>query len=657
MNDKFEMVSSFRPKGDQPEAIQSLVNGLKNHERYQVLLGATGTGKTFTIANVIEQVNRPTLVFVHNKTLAGQLYSEFKELFPNNQVEYFVSNFDYYQPEAYIPKTDTYIEKSAMINDELDMLRLAACNALLEHRDTIIVASVACIYATSDPEQYKGMFFTVRTGQHITREELLRLLVERQYSRNDMEQKSGTFRVRGDVIDIVFGYTDQYILRIELFDDEIDRIVELDPITQNTLNGYTVYNIFPANGYVKDKSQILLACDNIEQELKERLKYFEEQNKPLERERLEQRCTYDLEALREFGHCAGIENYSRQLEFRAPGTRSFTLFDYFPKDYLLIIDESHVTVPQVRGMYNGDRSRKETLVEYGFRLPSALDNRPLKFDEFESLINQVIFVSATPGDWELDKVDHHVTEQIIRPTGLLDPRIEVRPTKGQIDDLINEINRRIARGERTLITTLTVRMAEDLTKYLQGMSYQVAYLHHETKTLERTEIIRDLRKGKYDILVGINLLREGLDIPEVSLIAILDADKEGFLRSERSLIQTIGRAARNVNGTVIMYGDVITESIQKAIDETNRRRAIQEKFNEEHGIVPTTIRKEIREAIHSRETHEMAVKYMSRKMKQSASQQEELIKRLEKEMREAARILDFERAAEIRDMILEIKSA
>ena len=657
MNDKFEMVSSFRPKGDQPEAIQSLVNGLKNHERYQVLLGATGTGKTFTIANVIEQVNRPTLVFVHNKTLAGQLYSEFKELFPNNHVEYFVSNFDYYQPEAYIPKTDTYIEKNAMINDELDMLRLAACNALLEHRDTIIVASVACIYATSDPEQYKGMFFTVRTGQHITREELLRLLVERQYSRNDMEQKRGTFRVRGDVIDIVLGYTDQYILRIELFDDEIDRIVELDPITQNTLNGYTVYNIFPANGYVKDKSQILLACDNIEQELKERLKYFEEQNKPLERERLEQRCTYDLEALREFGHCAGIENYSRQLEFRAPGTRSFTLFDYFPKDYLLIIDESHVTVPQVRGMYNGDRSRKETLVEYGFRLPSALDNRPLKFDEFESLINQVIFVSATPGDWELDKVDHHVTEQIIRPTGLLDPRIEVRPTKGQIDDLINEINRRIARGERTLITTLTVRMAEDLTKYLQGMSYQVAYLHHETKTLERTEIIRDLRKGKYDILVGINLLREGLDIPEVSLIAILDADKEGFLRSERSLIQTIGRAARNVNGTVIMYGDVITESMQKAIDETNRRRAIQEKFNEEHGIVPTTIRKEIREAIHSRETHEMAVKYMSRKMKQSASQQEELIKRLEKEMREAARILDFERAAEIRDMILEIKSA
>ncbi|MBQ1877534.1 MAG: excinuclease ABC subunit UvrB, partial [Erysipelotrichaceae bacterium] len=565
--------------------------------------------------------------------------------------------FDYYQPEAYIPKTDTYIEKNAMINDELDMLRLAACNALLEHRDTIIVASVACIYATSDPEQYKGMFFTVRTGQHITREELLRLLVERQYSRNDMEQKRGTFRVRGDVIDIVLGYTDQYILRIELFDDEIDRIVELDPITQNTLNGYTVYNIFPANGYVKDKSQILLACDNIEQELKERLKYFEEQNKPLERERLEQRCTYDLEALREFGHCAGIENYSRQLEFRAPGTRSFTLFDYFPKDYLLVIDESHVTVPQVRGMYNGDRSRKETLVEYGFRLPSALDNRPLKFDEFESLINQVIFVSATPGDWELDKVDHHVTEQIIRPTGLLDPRIEVRPTKGQIDDLINEINRRIARGERTLITTLTVRMAEDLTKYLQGMSYQVAYLHHETKTLERTEIIRDLRKGKYDILVGINLLREGLDIPEVSLIAILDADKEGFLRSERSLIQTIGRAARNVNGTVIMYGDVITESMQKAIDETNRRRAIQEKFNEEHGIVPTTIRKEIREAIHSRETHEMAVKYMSRKMKQSASQQEELIKRLEKEMREAARILDFERAAEIRDMILEIKSA
>lgn len=656
MSEMFHLVSSFQPKGDQPGAIDALVAGLENKEKCQVLLGATGTGKTFTIANVIAKVNKPTLVFVHNKTLAGQLYSEFKELFPENHVEYFVSNFDYYQPEAYIPKSDTYIEKNAMINDELDMLRLAACNAVLEHRDTIIVASVACIYASSDPHQYKDMFFTIKTGQKVGRQELLRMLVNRQYSRNDLDLKRGTFRVRGDVIDISLGYTDQFILRVELFDDEIDRITEVDTITGNTLNSYTVYNIFPATGYARNQDDINKACDNIEAELKDRLQYFEDNNKPLERERLEQRCTYDLEALREFGSCPGIENYSRHLEFRAPGTRSFTLFDYFPEDYLLVIDESHVTVPQVRGMYNGDRSRKETLVEYGFRLPSALDNRPLRFNEFESLINQVIFVSATPGNYELEKVDNHVIEQIIRPTGLLDPKIEVRKTKGQIDDLIYEISERVKKNERTLVTTLTVRMAEELTRYLQGQGFNVAYLHHETKTLERTEIIRDLRKGKYDVLVGINLLREGLDIPEVSLIAILDADKEGFLRSERSLIQTIGRAARNVDGTVIMYGDNITDSMQKAIDETNRRRAIQEKFNAEHGIVPTTIRKEIREAIHSRETHEMAMKYMSKKIRKNAREQEELIKRLEKEMREAARILDFERAAELRDMIMELKA-
>ena len=656
MNEMFHLVSSFQPKGDQPGAIDALVTGLENKEKCQVLLGATGTGKTFTIANVIAKVNKPTLVFVHNKTLAGQLYSEFKELFPDNHVEYFVSNFDYYQPEAYIPKSDTYIEKNAMINDELDMLRLAACNAVLEHRDTIIVASVACIYASSDPQQYKDMFFTIKTGQKVGRQELLRMLVNRQYSRNDLDLKRGTFRVRGDVIDISLGYTDQFILRVELFDDEIDRITEIDAITGNTLNSYTVYNIFPATGYARNQDDINKACDNIEAELKDRLQYFEDNNKPLERERLEQRCTYDLEALREFGSCPGIENYSRHLEFRAPGTRSFTLFDYFPEDYLLVIDESHVTVPQVRGMYNGDRSRKETLVEYGFRLPSALDNRPLRFNEFESLINQVIFVSATPGNYELEKVDNHVIEQIIRPTGLLDPKIEVRKTKGQIDDLIYEISERVKKNERTLVTTLTVRMAEELTRYLQGHGFNVAYLHHETKTLERTEIIRDLRKGKYDVLVGINLLREGLDIPEVSLIAILDADKEGFLRSERSLIQTIGRAARNADGTVIMYGDNITDSMQKAIDETNRRRTIQEKFNAEHGIVPTTIRKEIREAIHSRETHEMAMKYMSKKLRKNAREQEELIKRLEKEMREAARILDFERAAELRDMIMELKA-
>ncbi len=653
--DKFELVSNYSPKGDQPQAINELVRGLKENKKHQVLLGATGTGKTFTIANVIEQVNKPTLVFVHNKTLAGQLYSEFKELFPNNHVEYFVSNFDYYQPEAYLPKTDTYIEKNAMINDELDMLRLAACNAVMEHRDTIIVASVACIYATSDPEQYREMFFTIKTGQQLERNDFIRLLVDRQYSRNDIDLKRGTFRVRGEVVDIYLGYSDAYLLRVEFFDDEIDRICEIDAITGKVLNAYTVYNIFPANGYVKDKNDILRACDNIEAELKDRLAYFEANNKPLEKERLENRCTYDLEALREFGRCSGIENYSRQLEFREPGSRPFCLFDYFPDDYLLVIDESHVTVPQVRGMYNGDRSRKETLVEYGFRLPSALDNRPLKFDEFEKMINQVIFVSATPGDYELEKVDHQVVEQIIRPTGLLDPKVEVRPTKGQIDDLINEITDRISKNERTLVTTLTVRMAEELTKYLQQQGFNVAYLHHETKTLERTEIIRDLRKGKYDVLVGINLLREGLDIPEVSLIAILDADKEGFLRSERSLIQIIGRAARNVDGTVIMYADRMTDSMQKAIDETNRRRKIQEEYNEVNGIIPTTIKKDIREAIHSKETHEMAVKYMSREMKKQTNQ-EELLARLDKEMREAARVLDFERAAELRDMILEIKS-
>ena len=653
----FKLHSEFQPLGDQPEAIEQLVEGIKANKKYQVLLGATGTGKTFTMANVIARINKPTLVFVHNKTLAGQLYSELKEFFPENHVEYFVSNFDYYQPEAYVPKTDTYIEKNSMINDELDMLRLAAYNAVLQDRDTIIVASVACIYAASDPHQYRNMFFTLKTGQKIDRRSLLQLFVDRQYVRNDLELKRGTFRVRGDVIDVCLGYTDAYILRIELFDDEIDRITEIDTITGKTLNAYTLYNIFPATGYAKNRDDILRACDNIEIELQERLKYFEDQGKPLEKERLEQRCRYDLDALREFGTCAGIENYSRQLEFRAPGSKPFTLFDYFPEDYLLFVDESHVSLPQVRGMYNGDHSRKSTLVEYGFRLPSALDNRPLKFEEFEAAINQIICVSATPGDYELEQVNGEVVEQIIRPTGLLDPEVEVRPSKGQIDDITMEIDKRVARNERVLITTLTVRMAEELSKYLENQMYKVAYLHHETKTLERTEIIRDLRKGKYDVLVGINLLREGLDIPEVSLVVILDADKEGFLRSERSLIQTIGRAARNENGRVIMYGDSITDSMRAAIDETNRRRSIQQKYNEENGIVPRTIKKEIREAIHSRETHEMALKYMSRKMKKSGSQQQELLARLEKEMREAARILDFERAAELRDMILEIKSA
>lgn len=657
MEEKFRLVSEFSPKADQIKAIKQLVQGINDKKKYQVLLGATGTGKTFTFANVIAQVNKPTLVFVHNKTLAGQLYSELKELFPYNHVEYFVSNFDYYQPEAYLPKTDTYIEKNSMINDELDMLRLAAYNAVLQHRDTIIVASVACIYASSDPSQYKDLFFTIKTNQTITREELIRLLVDRQYVRNDVDSKRGTFRVRGEVIDIFLGYTDNFLLRVELFDDTIDRICEIDPITNKTLNSYTIYNIFPASGYAKRKEDILKACDNIEAELKDRLKYFRDNGKLLEEERLSQRCTYDLEALREFGVCSGIENYSRQLEFREPNSKPFTLFDYFPDDYLMIVDESHVSLPQVRGMYNGDRSRKETLVEYGFRLPSALDNRPLKFEEFEKEINQIICVSATPGDYELDKVDNHVVEQIIRPTGLLDPEVEIRPTLGQIDDLCCEIDERVSQNERVLITTLTVKMAEELTKHLQLNMYKVAYLHHETKTLERTEIIRDLRKGKYDVLVGINLLREGLDIPEVSLVAILDADKEGFLRSERSLIQTIGRAARNANGKVIMYGDTVTVSMQKAIEETNRRRAIQMQYNRDNNITPTTIKKEIRDAIHSKETAEMMNKYVGKKMrKKSKADREELIASLEKEMKQAARVLDFERAAQLRDMIMEIKS-
>ena len=657
MEEKFRLVSEFSPKADQIKAIKQLVQGINDKKKYQVLLGATGTGKTFTFANVIAQVNKPTLVFVHNKTLAGQLYSELKELFPYNHVEYFVSNFDYYQPEAYLPKTDTYIEKNSMINDELDMLRLAAYNAVLQHRDTIIVASVACIYASSDPSQYRDLFFTIKTNQTITREELIRLLVDRQYVRNDVDSKRGTFRVRGEVIDIFLGYTDNFLLRVELFDDTIDRICEIDPITNKTLNSYTIYNIFPASGYAKRKEDILKACDNIEAELKDRLKYFRDNGKLLEEERLSQRCTYDLEALREFGVCSGIENYSRQLEFREPNSKPFTLFDYFPDDYLMIVDESHVSLPQVRGMYNGDRSRKETLVEYGFRLPSALDNRPLKFEEFEKEINQIICVSATPGDYELDKVDNHVVEQIIRPTGLLDPEVEIRPTLGQIDDLCSEIDERVSQNERVLITTLTVKMAEELTKHLQLNMYKVAYLHHETKTLERTEIIRDLRKGKYDVLVGINLLREGLDIPEVSLVAILDADKEGFLRSERSLIQTIGRAARNANGKVIMYGDTVTVSMQKAIEETNRRRAIQMQYNRDNNITPTTIKKEIREAIHSKETAEMMNKYVGKKMrKKSKADREELIASLEKEMKQAARVLDFERAAQLRDMIMEIKS-
>lgn len=653
---KFELVSKFKPTGDQPKAIEKLVDGLNDGLKQQVLLGATGTGKTFTIANVIEQVNRPTLVFSHNKTLAGQLYAEFKELFPNNRVEYFVSNFDFYQPEAYMPRTDTYIEKTASINDELDMLRMAAVNSVLERRDTIIVASVACIYASSDPNQYRDMFFAIRLGEEIDRKELLMKLVDRQYRRNDMEQTRGTFRVRGDVIEIVPGHTDEWIIRIEMFGDQIERITEVDVITKKVLNAYTVYIIYPATGYAREREKMIEATYGIEAELKDRLEYFEKEGKLLEKERLEQRCLYDIESLREFGFCSGIENYSMYIDGRKPGDRPFNLFDYFPDDFLLVVDESHVSLPQIRGMYNGDRSRKETLVNYGFRLPSALENRPMRFHEFEEQTNQVIYCSATPGDYELEKVNHQVVEQIIRPTGLLDPVVEVRPTRGQIDDICDEIDERVLKNERVLITALTVKMAEDLTEYLMHRNYKVQYLHHETKTLERIEVIRDLRLGKIDVIVGINLLREGLDIPEVSLVCILDADKEGFLRSQRSLIQTIGRAARNASGKVIMYGDTITESMKKAIDETNRRRKIQEEYNKVNNITPTTVVKEVHDAISGKETKEMAVKYMKSKLKPNKLEREELINNLEKEMKEAARVLDFERAAELRDIVFELKA-
>lgn len=655
MEEKFELVSPYQPSGDQPEAIAELVAGIQEGKKHQVLLGATGTGKTYTISNVIAQVNKPTLVFAHNKTLASQLYSELKEFFPNNRVEYFVSYFDYYQPEAYMPKTDTYIDKNTKTNEELDMLRMAAVNSVLHRRDTIIVASVACIYGASKPDQYRDMIDTIRVGETIERQALLKKLIDQQYKRNDIEQSRGTFRVRGDVIEIAPGHTDRFLIRIEMFGDEIERICEVDPLTGKVQHAYNLYNIYPASGYATSMDIIHHAADTIEEELAERLKYFEEQGKPLEKERLEQRCTYDVEALREFGVCPGIENYSRHIDGRKAGETPYTLFDYFPDDFLMIVDESHVSLPQIRGMYNGDRARKETLVEYGFRLPSALDNRPLTFDEFEQKAPQSIYVSATPGDYELEQTSGEIVEQIIRPTGLLDPLVEVRPTQGQIDDLVEEIRERIARGERTLVTALTVRMAEDLTAYLKNLDIKVAWLHHEVKTIERTQIIQDLRKGKYDVLVGINLLREGLDIPEVSLIAILDADKEGFLRSRRSLVQIIGRAARNAQGRVIMYGDSITESMQYAMDETARRRAIQMEYNEKHGIVPKTIIKPIREVVHSKETKEMTVRYLQRKKKMTRKDTAAYIADLEKEMREAAKSLDFERAAELRDMIMELK--
>lgn len=651
----FKLRSDYKPTGDQPEAIKSLVNGLLEGKKTQVLLGATGTGKTFTISNVIASVNRPTLVLVHNKTLAGQLYNEFKELFPENRVEYFISNFDFYQPEAYIPKSDTYIEKSAMMNMEIEMLRSAAINAALERRDTIIVASVAAIYALQDPDEYRNLVIYLRVGDTIKRKELVNLLLEGQFKRNDLDLAPGTFRISGEIIEIAPATTSEVYYRIEMFDDEIERISEVDPITGRSIRQYQVLPIFPAYSHASRHEKILKACETIKEELIDRVQYYKDQELPLEKERIETRTLHDLESLRELGMCPGIENYSMHIDQRKPGQTPFTLFDYLPEDYLLVVDESHVTLPQVRGMFNGDRARKKTLVEYGFRLPSALENRPLNYEEFESKMKQSIFISATPGDYELDSTNGECIEQIIRPTGLLDPIIEVRSKEGQIDDIINEIHERVKKNERTLILTLTIRMAEDLTEYLKRSGIKVAYLHNETKTLERTQIIYELRKGKYDVLVGINLLREGLDIPEVSLISILDADKEGFLRSTRSLIQIIGRAARNSNGKVILYANQITDSMNRAIEETNRRRAIQEKYNEEHNITPQTIIKPIREPIHLIEDYKDSKDYKEKTKKLSGKAKEKLLFDLEKEMREAAKKLDFERAAELRDILIELR--
>ncbi len=650
VENKFELVSAYKPSGDQPEAIKELVTGIKEGKRDQVLLGATGTGKTFTIANVIKEVNKPTLVLAHNKTLAGQLYGELKELFPNNHVEYFVSYYDYYQPEAYVAKTDTYIEKDASINDEIDELRHSATSSLLKYKDVIVVASVSCIYGIGEIEEYRKKMLTINIGEQVERNDIMTKLIEMLYERNNMDLKRGTFRVRGDVLELVPANQHGKGIRIEFFGDEVDRISEFDTLTGAILNDKKSISIFPASHFVTSEDKLKLAIANIREELKERLAYFKENNKLLEYQRLMERTNYDLEMLEETGFCRGVENYSRPLALKPPGATPTTLIDFFGDDYLMVIDESHVTIPQVRGMYNGDQARKSVLVDYGFRLPSAKDNRPLKFDEFEQKIHQVIYVSATPGDYELEKTNHQFVEQIIRPTGLLDPTIEVKPTKGQIDDLVEQIHNQKEKNERTLITTLTIRMAEELTTYLKKLDIKVAYLHSEIKTLERLRIIRDLRLGKYDVVVGINLLREGIDIPEVSLIVIMDADKQGFLRSERSLIQTIGRAARNSNGRVIMYADQISESMEYAIKETERRRSIQEKYNKEHGIVPKTIMKEIRELIsNNQEVEEREPEKMSKK------DRELLMLNIENEMKNAAKNLDFERAMELRDVLFELR--
>ncbi len=646
----FKLVSKYTPSGDQPQAIDALVKGINEGKKHQVLLGATGTGKTFTIANVIAKTNKPTLVLAHNKTLAGQLYSEFRELFPENAVCYFVSYYDYYQPEAYVPSTDTYIEKDSSINDEIDELRHSATSALISRDDVIVVASVSCIYGIGEIEEYKKKMLTLNVGDSIDRDIVLKKLVEMLYERNDIDLKRGTFRVRGDALEIIPAYERTNGLLIEWFGDEIDRISEVDTITGHILKDKRTVSIFAASHFVTDEDRLKISIERIEKEKDERVKYFKENNKLIEAQRIEERVNYDMEMLAETGFCRGIENYSRHIALKGEGESPNTLIDFFPKDFLLVIDESHVTIPQVKAMYNGDRARKMNLVDYGFRLPSALDNRPLKFEEFQSKINDVIYVSATPGDYEMARTDR-VVEQIIRPTGLLDPRIEVRPTKNQIDNLLEEINKQIDNNERTLITTLTIRMAEELTNYLKSLDIKVAYLHNEVKTLERLKIIRDLRLGKYDVVVGINLLREGIDIPEVSLIAIMDADKQGFLRSTRSLIQTIGRAARNSNGRVIMYADGISDSMREAINETERRRSIQEKYNLEHNIIPKTIIKDIADVV-SNETD----KKIEKEEKLSKKERLDLIDNLTKEMKMAASNLDFERAMELRDIIFDLEN-
>lgn len=657
VDNQFELVSSYQPQGDQPKAIDKLVQGIKEGKQHQVLLGATGTGKTFTVSNVIKEINKPTLVIAHNKTLAGQLYSEFKEFFPNNAVEYFVSYYDYYQPEAYVPQTDTFIEKDASINDEIDKLRHSATSSLFERNDVIIIASVSCIYGLGSPEEYKEMVLSLRVGMERERNELLRNLVDIQYERNDIDFKRGTFRVRGDVVEIFPVSRDEHCIRVEFFGDEIDRIREVDALTGEIIGDRNHVAIYPASHFVTREEKMRVAIQNIEKELEDRLKLLKDNGKLLEAQRLEQRTRYDLEMMREMGFCSGIENYSRHLTLRPPGSTPYTLLDFFPDDFLMIVDESHVTMPQIRGMYNGDQARKQVLVDHGFRLPSALDNRPLRFEEYEKHISQMVYVSATPGPYEMEKAPEFI-EQIIRPTGLLDPTIDVRPIKGQIDDLVDEIRQRTERNERVLITTLTKKMSEDLTDYLKELGIKVNYLHSEIKTLERIETIRELRIGTYDVLVGINLLREGLDIPEVSLVAILDADKEGFLRSERSLIQTIGRAARNENGHVIMYADKITKSMDIAINETKRRRETQIAYNEEHGITPQTIQKKVRDSIRATMVAEDEEQYENRPdlKKMTKRERAEVIENMEREMKEAAKALDFERAAQLRDTILELKA-